>query len=251
VLELPGMSLSSLTLSPDELELVFSAEPMSATTTEAFFHARRASKADAFSAPVALPELDLACTGANQTRSGDLSFDGLAFYFTCYDSVNPADTPLRVARRANLDAPFVLDPTPLGSVRGGPSLSRNELEIFSAVGSGLAMRYTRSDTSAPFGAGEPIAGFESFLIRTPEIAADGLTIFASQSETGSSTALVSAIRSAPGAAFGPLTPLVPEPMNETFGSSAISNDCRSLYYVHILFPPSVETATNRAEVMSR
>ena len=62
-------------------------------------------------------------------------------------------------------------------------------------------------------------------------------------------ALVETTRSAPGAAFGPLTALLPEITNETFGSPAISNDCRSLYFVHYVFQDSV--LTYRVEVMTR
>ena len=127
--------------------------------------------------------------------------------------------------------------------------SRDELELFSAAGSGSAMRYVRSDTSQPFGLGEAIAGFESYRMATPEIAPDGRTIYVSQSTSNTFYGLVEATRSAPNAAFGPLTVLIPEITNETFGSPAISNDCRSLYYVH--FTVQDQSPSFRVEVMTR
>jgi hypothetical protein len=243
----PSVTLSSLTLSPDELELVYSA----GSVTQGFFHARRASKADIFPDGVALPELDAACATAEQTRSGDLSFDGLRFYFTCYTSSESVPTPLRIARRASLDAPFVLDPMPLGNVLGGPSVSRDELELVSALADMPAMRYGRDDASASFDAGAPIAGFETLLMRTPELAPDDLEIFIAVSQgTATNSGLSSATRSGPGAPFGTPNPIVvPTVTTETFGSAAISNDCRSLYYVHIV--STMSPATYSVEVISR
>jgi hypothetical protein len=234
VLEMPGTSFSGLTLSPDELELIYSAGPVESGSDQGFFRARRASKDDVFSTPVAIPELDAECATSTMTRSGDLTFDGLGFYFTCYDSDLPAgSSQLLYARRPSLDAPFVAERIDYADVDRGPSVSRDEIELFAALGTaGPTKRYTRSDTTQPWSSGEVVAGLESTIIATPEIAPDGLTLYASQSASNTWYALVEATRSAPGAAFGPLTALLPEIMNETFGSPAISNDCRSLYFVH-------------------
>jgi hypothetical protein len=250
VLEMAATSFSGLTVSPDELELIYSAGPTDGYD-QGFFRATRASKADVFSMPVALPELDAACGVSTLTRSGDPTFDGLGFYFTCYDSASPGSaSELLYARRPSLDAPFVVEPIDYLIVDRGPSVSRDELEIFAALGTaGPTKRYTRSDATASFSRGEEVAGLESYIIATPEIAPDGRTLYASQSVSNTWYALVEATRSAPGAAFGPLTALLPEIMNETFGSPAISNDCRSLYFVHYVFQDSV--LTYRVEVMTR
>jgi hypothetical protein len=250
VLETPGMSFSGLTVSPDELELIYSAGAVDGVD-QGFFHARRASKADVFSQPVALPELDAACGMSTLTRSGDLTFDGLGFYFTCYDSQSPGSVAeLLYARRPSLDAPFVEERIDYLIVDRGPSVSRDELELFAALGSaGPTKRYVRTDATASFGNGEEVAGLESYIIATPEIAPDGRTLYASRSMSNTWYALVEATRSEPGAAFGPLTVLLPEITNETFGSPAISNDCRSLYFVHYVLVDSV--LTYRVEVMTR
>ena len=251
VLEMEGQSFSGLTLSPDELELIYSAGSVESGSDQGFFRARRASKADVFSTPVAIPELDAECAMSTMTRSGDLTFDGLGFYFTCYDSLSPGSaSQLLYARRASLDAPFVVERIDYLTVDRGPSVSRDELELFAALGSaGPTKRYVRADTSASFSDGEEVPELESYIIATPEIAPDGRTLYASQSASNTWYALVEATRSAPGAAFGPLTVLLPEIMNETFGSPAISNDCRSLYFVHYVLQDSV--LTYRVEVMTR
>jgi hypothetical protein len=251
VLEMPDTSFSGLTVSPDELELIYSAGLLGSGSAQGFFHARRASKADVFSTPVALPELDAACAMPSMTRSGDLTFDGLGFYFTCYDSELPAgSSQLLYARRPSLDAPFVVVSIDYLDVDRGPSVSRDELELFAALGTaGPTKRYTRSDTTQGFSSGEIVAGLDSTIIATPEIAPDGRTLYASQSASNTWYALVEATRSAPDAAFGPLTVLLPEIMNETFGSPAISNDCRSLYFVHYVLETGV--LTYRVEVMTR
>ncbi len=246
VLEVPDATFSGLTLGPDELELIYSAG-MTGETTQRFFSARRASKADAFSDPTPLPELDAACTSPDETRSGDLSFDGLRLYFTCYTSAQPAVTPLRIARRENLDAPFVVDPEPLGTVFGGPTVTRDELELFSALSLMPAAHYQRDDVNEPFGEGDLAAGLEMLTLATPEIAPNGLDLFVSQTTTASSYGLSMARRGAPGEPFGPAGPIIAETPNEVFGSPAISNDCRSLYYAYILAQP----LTYRVEVITR
>jgi hypothetical protein len=224
--------VSALTLSPDELELIYNADILGGSNP-ALYSARRASKTDMFSNPVGLPELDAACTSPIHTRSGDLSFDGLTFYFACYLSTERKPTPLRVARRTSLDAPFVLEPEPIGELIAGPSVSRDELELFSALADVPAMRLGRDDISEPFGPAEPVAGFEMLALATPDIAANGRDIFVSQTTTGgSSYGIARATRSGPGAAFGPLEWVLPENPDEAFRSPAISNDCRSLYYVN-------------------
>jgi hypothetical protein len=232
VLEIFDMQVSALTLSPDELELIYNADTLGATGP-GLYSARRASKTEMFSNPVGLPELDAACTSPLHTRSGDLSFDGLTFYFACYLSTQRQPMPLRVARRTSLDAPFVLDPEPLGELIAGPSVSRDELELFSALDDVPVMRLGRDDISEPFGPAEPVAGFEMLALATPEIAANGRDIFVSQTTTGgSSYGIAKATRSGPSAAFGPLEWVLPENPEEVFRSPAISNDCRSLYYVN-------------------
>jgi hypothetical protein len=233
VLEIFDMSLSALTLGPDELELIYNGVALG-FNDPVLYSARRASKTEMFSNPVGLPELDAACTSPTQTRSGDLSFDGLTFYFACYLASQLQPMPLRVARRTSLDAPFVLDPEPIGELIAGPSVSRDELELFSGLAEVPTMRLVRDDISEPFGPAEPVAGFEMLALATPEIAANGRDIFVSQTTTGgSSYGIATATRSGPGAAFGPLQwVLLPEDPNEVFRSPAISNDCRSLYYVN-------------------
>jgi hypothetical protein len=110
------------------------------------------------------------------------------------------------------------------------------------------MHYVRSATNAPFGSGQPIAGLETLSLLTPEIASDGVTLFGSQSVAGATHGLFSAVRSSPSAAFAPPTVLIPELASQTFGSAAISNDCRSLYYVHI---DSTQGSLYRVEVVTR
>jgi hypothetical protein len=246
VLETARFSVASLTVSPDELELIYVAST-TMSGEQGFYRARRASRAEAFSEPVALPELDAVCTRSIENRSGDLTFDGLGFYFACYEIQSPSAARLRVARRASLDAPFVVDPTPFGTVTGGPSVSRDELELFAAIAGEPAMRYVRSDASAPFGIGEPLLGFGTAPLLTPEIAPNGLDLFFAQTTLGPSHVLVTATRTEPHAAFGQLDLVLPEIMYEYFGSPALSKDCRSLYYVHTFSMPYLD----RVEVISR
>jgi hypothetical protein len=256
VFELPGQTLGSLSLGPGELELIYATSPIGQDPQpQSYRRSLRASTSVPFSAGEPLPELDAACGDATLLRSGDLSLDGLRYYFVCYPTIEIYETPLRLARRASLDAPFVVEQQTYGEVYPGPTLGPDELELLtspSTNGETPSMRYLRSGQSAEFvlASSSP----SGVILRTPEISPDGRFVFGTTRPDGTPTALVMAERAAGATAFGmPVTLTQARAASDALGSAAISGDCRSLYYVEIAVDQttSPSTQTNRVLVMKR
>jgi hypothetical protein len=230
--------LSSPTLSPDELEMIY-VEGDAPETRFNFRRSIRSSKTASFPAGDVVPELDAACSRPEDQRSIDLSRDGLSAYITCYLDPNVVFTaPLRIARRSALGAKFVLDPQSYGTVGPSVGVGLDELVIYSSdrntFDPGPPHRYTRSSTSATFGDKTSIPGLESVGLITPELSPDGLSMFGALSGS-----LIVAERSTPDARFAaPTTILVGDPTTILFGAPEMSQDCRSLYYVQVQAGPT-------------
>jgi len=237
VLSVPGAEIGGLTLSADELEMIYGVGPLLADSPRGFVRSVRSSTAEPFSAGTALPELDAVCQPTDY-RSGDLSSDGLSFYFVCYASFESPAVELRVARRAAPGIPFVVDAQSYGSIFTGPSISADELTLYtSAQGSldapgGPPIVHTRASRDVPFGAGTPLTALG--VMYTPDVSEDGLWLFGSRTALSTSPPqLIASQRSSLVEPFGePSVVLTREAMG-SLGSAAISADCRSLYYVDV------------------
>ncbi|HWP05707.1 MAG TPA: hypothetical protein VNN72_08195 [Polyangiaceae bacterium] len=227
VFEPHAQQLFSPTLTADELELIYAVGDGSNLE---YFHSKRSSKAEDFEPGPGepLPELDAACV-TTDSRTIDLTSDGLRAYLVCYGSDNPESHTLRVAARPTLGAPFVLDPKSYGSVGPSAGIAPDELTLYSSAvrpGQDPALAFERASTSEPFGDGMPIPGLEEVLLLTPDVSADGLSLFGSVDG-----AIVVATRSTTHDAFSIADPIIAPPDSGEWISATISEDCRSLYAV--------------------
>lgn len=217
--------LFSPTLSADETELFVA---IGDALSLQYYRSTRASKADAFGPGEPLPELDAACTTSGD-RTIDLSSDGLTAYLVCYGQPEPSSNELRIARRSALGAPFVLDSKSYGRVGPSAAVAPGELTLLSSgleISQDPPLTFERAATSEPFGEGVPIPGLEDTRLVTPDLSADGLSLFGTVLNT-----VVLATRANVGDAFSAPNEVVPPPGVGQWISATISEDCRSLYAV--------------------
>lgn len=227
VFEPESDQLFSPTLTADELELVYAAGDGG---TLRYYHSKRSSKAEEFEPGPGepLPELDAACVPTD-SRTIDLTSDGLRAYLVCYGSDNPNSHELRIAARPALDAPFVLDPQGYGTVGPSAGIAPGELTLYSSSlqpGTMPGLAFQRAATSEPFGDGLEIPGLESVALLTPDVSADGLSLFGSING-----AIVVATRLDTNDSFSLAETVVAAPGSGQWISATISEDCRSLYAV--------------------
>ncbi len=245
ILTAPEDEVGSLSISADELELVYALGPGPENQgARSFFHSVRPNKQAMFPAGDALPSLNVACGDDALYRSGDLSADGLSYYFVCYASGDAAPTDLHVARRASRADPFAVDATTYGQVSSGPTVDSTELLLITSptnAQTGAPLAFTRADTSSPFSNGTALTGLESLV--TPDLSSDDRSLFGSSRTASTLSSIQVATRSAPGGAFGAPVALLTDTTGVlNYGSPAISADCRSLYFVSLSGPPYVYTA---------
>jgi hypothetical protein len=216
--------LFSPTLNADETELLYA----TGDGDLQYFRSTRSSKLDDFGPGEPLPELDAACM-TTDSRTIDLSADGLRAYLVCYGSNNAEGYTLRIAVRSAPDAPFVLDSKSYGMVGPSAAIATGDLTLYSSgimIGQGPALVFERATLSAPFDAGKPIPGLESYNLVTPDVSADGLTLFA-----GYTGGIIVATRTRVSDPFTYGDFVV---SGGDYVSPAISEDCRSLYAVRQL-----------------
>lgn len=228
-----GERLGGLTLGADELELIYEASPMEDAATHQFRRSTRESKDDVFLPGEQLAMLDDACPAPTLLRSGELSNDGLRFYFGCYQALTDEPQPIRVARRATRDAAFVVDSEEFGTSHSGLALDADELMIVTSPSTkgGPLFARTRALTSDVFGPEITLIGLDGLI--TPDLSSDGRHLFASRYTDVNQNSLVTAERTGPLAFSTALTIRQLEDPVMVVGSAAISADCRSLYYVSV------------------
>jgi len=180
----------------------------------------------------ALTPLDAICADS-RARTGDLTNDGLRFYFICQAEVTDPPNAVHLARRASLDAPFVVDAATLGVARSGLAIDSDELMLVTSpeAQGGTLLALPRASTADPFGTEQPLSGLEGLL--TPDFSSDGRKLYASLYTDTEHATLVVAERTGP-TAFAPPTVIraFVDPV-ATLGSATISADCRALYYVSV------------------
>ncbi|HEX5098888.1 MAG TPA: hypothetical protein VFV94_05285, partial [Polyangiaceae bacterium] len=233
VMDGAGERLGGLTLSADELELIYEASPMDAAAEHHFRRSTRERKDDVFLPGDELTMLDDACLTPTLVRSGELSNDGLRFYFGCYQGLTDEPQPVRIARRKALDAEFVLDSEELGTSLSGLALDADELMIVTspATKGGPLFARTRALASDVFGPEITLIGLDGLI--TPDLSSDGQHLFASRYTDVNQNSLVTAERTGPLTFSTALTIRQLEDPVLLVGSPAISADCRSLYYVNV------------------
>lgn len=225
VFESPGRRLFSPTLTADETELLYA---VGDADDLRFYRSTRSSRTESFGPGEPLPELDAACV-ATDSRTIDLSSDGLRAYLVCYGGDGPNDNALRLAVRSALDAPFVLDPMSYGEVAPSAAVAPGELTLYSSgvqPSEDPALVFERSATSEPFGAGMEIPGLEGSALVTPDVSPDGLSLFGSLMG-----AIVLATRASVHDPFSTAEPILGPPAGGQWISATVSEDCRSLYAV--------------------
>ena len=233
VMDGAGERLGGLTLRADELELIYEGAPMDDAAAHHFRRSMRPSKDDVFPPGEELRMLDEACLTPTQVRSGELSNDGLRFYFGCYQGLTDEPQPIRIARRTKLDAPFVLDSEEFGTSHTGLALDADELMIITspAMKGGPLFAQTRALTSDVFGPEITLVGLDGLI--TPDLSSDGQHLFASRYTDVNQNSLVAADRTGPLTFSTALTIRELEDPVSVVGSPTISADCRSLYYVSV------------------
>jgi hypothetical protein len=218
--------LFSPTLNAAETELLYAADGEGSSLR--YYRSTRASKSDVFESSEPIPELDAACASTDD-RTIDVTGDGLRAYLVCYGPDNPESNVLRFAVRAALDAPFVLDEKSYGVVGPSAAIASGELTLYS---SGLTpsadppLLFERTTTSEPFDAGTVIPGLEGTLLITPDVSADGLSLFGNQGG-----AISVATRASVHDAFSLPEVIIPAPESGDWVSVTVSENCRSLYAV--------------------
>jgi hypothetical protein len=233
----PSHGLASPTLSADELELFYArtSEAPAASNNWTFRRSLRASKSDSFPLGTDVPELDPACN-ATDAITIDLSLDGLTAYLACAASadINNNKGPLRVAHRADRNAPFVLDPMSYGEIGLSASVSADGLHAYTstenyAEANEYANQYSRASLDAPFGPATPIAAITGFT--APDISDDDLSLY------GASSGGIWVVQraSAAGEFMNPveILPSSTDASMMRYGAPSLSADCRSLYVVGI------------------
>jgi hypothetical protein len=162
------------------------------------------------------------CTG---TLTGvDISGDGLRVYVACGG--------LHQFHRSSLSvsAAFAYDGM-VASTSETPAVVAGELELYDYE-LGALVHATRADLTSPFGTPTPLTSLsaEGDLI-APDLAPDGLTLYASVPTMGSSRSLVSYTRAALDADFDPGSrTLLGVEGGLNAGSPELASSCRSLYY---------------------
>jgi hypothetical protein len=252
VLELPGQRFGSLSLGPGELELLYATADYSMLPElPSYRRSVRTSTSVPFPEGQPVPELDAPCDPTFE-RSGDLSLDGLRYYYVCYSLEMPGTVPLRIARRESLNAPFVVDDRTYGDVRSGPSLGPDELELITSPVDftyAATLRHARSGQDAAFAASSELVGL---TLVTPELSADGRFLFGALYGLDTDVQrLMMAERASDGVQFGSPVPVITGAADETVGSAAISADCRSLYYISVLPDGELGNPLYRTVVVKR
>jgi hypothetical protein len=238
VMDAAAMRVGGLTLRADELELIYEDRPTDDTAAEHHFRRSiRTRKDEMFPPGETLDVLDAACEDSTWARSGELSNDGLRLYFGCYAGLTAEPQPIRLARRASLDEPFVLEEAPVGTSRSGLALDSDELMIVTspAIEEGPLFAQTRATTSDVFGPAVTLIGLDGLL--TPDLSSDGQRLFASRYTEVNRNSLVTAERTGPTTFSTALTIRQLDDPVAVVGSPTISADCHALYYVSVAAGP--------------
>jgi hypothetical protein len=126
---------------------------------------------------------------------------------------------------------FALDPTAYGTVGPSPSISADELVVYTSALTrpGPPLMYTRATVTAQFGPGTPVPGLATVDISTLDPSPDGLSLYGTLNG-----GIAVATRPSKDAPFGTPTPVIASMVStDVFGSEDLSPNCRSLYFIYV------------------
>ena len=222
--------IASLTITEDELELFYvdvleGEYPINVLA--------RATKADAFAAPVRAAGLEAVCATADYPTIDD-SNDGLRMYVTCLDG----SSPLRFASRSSRAASWVVAPDPVGQVADSIGVSDDELTAVAVVdllGAPRPVLYQRASRDQSFGSAQAISGIDVDF-RNPDLVANGRLLFGVLSQAPNRLAVAARTASAPTQYSAPVTTGLPEPPATTASTTSdytptVTPDCRTVYFL--------------------
>ncbi|HVJ14802.1 MAG TPA: hypothetical protein VM686_05150 [Polyangiaceae bacterium] len=229
--------LASPSIGPGELEL-FYVQYDTEVGPITFRRSVRASRDAEFPPGEVVSELDAACEPGHE-RMLDLTQDGLRAYLVCFAPGSLTyEGPLRVARRESLAGPFVLDADEYGYVGPSPSISSDELSLYTSAedSEGAWLMVSLRDSSmSSFDPNDVISELSSEALTSPDIGPDQRALFAGHWDGG----IARATRADASSPFGHSEIVVP-PVKGTsyddgvfFGAPDASGDCRTLYAVSI------------------
>lgn len=245
-----GVRLGSPTFSPDGLELIYAREAMDGSAANyGFRRSTRSSVDEQFPVGTPLTSLDVACA-IDESRSADLSADGLRAYIVCYPSQASPVGPgtLHIAERPSLAGEFTLRPE-TRAVGPSAAISADELTLYTSsdidLGGYPPRQFRRASVSEMFGDGTDIAGLETAMLLAPDISPDGLSLY------GNDGGISVAVRVTVDEPFAAPTLLYPNPTTRTaLGAPELSRDCRTLFYIEQV-SPDTGTGINATLMMAR
>ena len=226
-------------LAPDGVTLYFASNRLGGTGSYDLYVATRTSTTAPFGGAVELAQLN------TPTSDGSTSFtaDGLTLYMT-NDIINGTDYLFR-ATRGSTQAPFGA-PTMVGELAGrevtGPTVSADGTELFFGQQRFGYSRLMRSVlVGGVFSAPQPLTELDraNYNESVPTLSPDGRELYYVSLGGGAPGELMVATRSAPGAPFGPATPVTELNSTDDEDDPQISLDGTTMFFASMRAPAQV------------
>lgn len=240
--EAMNISINGISLTADELEVYYARNDAAAPGAQPQIVRRtRSAKTQPFGDFEVLTALDGVCPADHLRVNPDISEDGLSLYVTCTRAIDDplaseGVSPLRVARRDERSAPFVLAPEQVGGVFASAGISADELTAYTdgEVFDTAPQLFTRASKAEMFVGPQPVPGI-STPYRSPDISSDGLALFgATRNMATGTTAIYRALRPSKDSAFAaPVALELGLPVMSAVGAPNITASC-ALYFVAVL-----------------
>jgi hypothetical protein len=210
----------------DELELFYGAS-LSQGAPQELRVSRRSSRGVNFPAGARVEEVEAYCTVMFPTatsRTVDVTRDGLTLYVSCHDSSAAPEVPLLEFTRADRSSPWTFARN-AGSAYCCASVSPSGLELYSSDPNGFTVFATRATPSDVFGPNAPAPGLETTMARSPDLAPDEQSLFATSIGV---TGILEFTRTDTG--FSPTATTHSVLVATAFGGADMSADCRTIYF---------------------
>lgn len=227
VLFFEDTNVTSPALTSDELELFYVDGDETQQTVK---RTVRLTTQESFPVGTQVAELNALC-GPNDSRTIDVSDDGLRAYVLCYqfEQIEEANHPLLLISRPTRQDPFT-GAQEIANFASSPAVSSDELSLIgNTYGSPSTDVATRAALGDTFEGRAPLLGLENVALFAPTLSPDALQIYGANSG-----AITVATRTDPSSPFGAPTALsnLPEGLSAA-GAPEISADCRSLLFVGV------------------